>query len=289
MKRCTIAFTCIALLIGGIVTTLWVGSELTKPKRVDIGAPPDDLDARPIELVSPLGTPLRGWHVKGRARKGAILLLHGVRADRRSMIDRARFLKRHGYSLLLLDLQAHGESGGEHITFGARESKDVEAAVAMLRKLTPGQPLAVIGVSLGGASVTLSEASYAFDAIVLESVYPTIEDAISNRLRLHLGPAGPLLEPLLTVQLNARLDVKPSQLQPIEKIGTIRAPILIVHGAEDKHTTLEEAKKLFAAARMPKEFLTIPGAGHVDLHAYDNALYEQHIIAFLRRHMTTAR
>jgi len=52
-----------------------------------------------------------------------VLLLHGVRADRREMLGRARFLNRLGYGILLIDLPAHGESPDDHITFGAREAR----------------------------------------------------------------------------------------------------------------------------------------------------------------------
>ena len=38
-----------------------------------------------------------GWLIPGRPRAGVVLLLHGVRADRREMLGRARFLNRLGY------------------------------------------------------------------------------------------------------------------------------------------------------------------------------------------------
>jgi alpha/beta superfamily hydrolase len=50
--------------------------------------------------------------------------MHGVRANRLSMVERARFLSYAGYSVLLFDFQGHGESTGQHITFGYLESKD---------------------------------------------------------------------------------------------------------------------------------------------------------------------
>lgn len=49
------------------------------------------------------------------------------------MLDRARFLSAAGFAVLLFDFQAHGESPGEHITFGYLESRDAQAAVEFLR------------------------------------------------------------------------------------------------------------------------------------------------------------
>jgi alpha-beta hydrolase superfamily lysophospholipase len=57
-------------------------------------------------------------------------MAHAVRADRRSMLGRAEFLHRAGYSVLLFDAQAHGESPGDRITFGYLEALDAAAAVS---------------------------------------------------------------------------------------------------------------------------------------------------------------
>ena len=54
----------------------------------------------------------------------SILGMHGVRGNRLSMLDRARFLSHAGFSVLVFDFQAHGESSGEHTTFGELESLD---------------------------------------------------------------------------------------------------------------------------------------------------------------------
>lgn len=67
------------------------------------------------------------------------------------MLGRARFLQSEGYSVLLVDLPAHGESLGERITFGAREAAGVTSALAFLRNELPDERVGVIGVSLGAA------------------------------------------------------------------------------------------------------------------------------------------
>ena len=54
------------------------------------------------------------------------------------MVDRALFLRDAGYSVLLIDFQATGESPGDVITFGWRERLDVLAAVDFLRRALPG-------------------------------------------------------------------------------------------------------------------------------------------------------
>ena len=54
----------------------------------------------------------------------------------------------------------------------------------------------------------------------------------------------------------------------------MRAPLLIAAGTADLHTRWPETEQLFAAAREPKALWPVPGAAHVDLHAFDAAAYE---------------
>ena len=49
------------------------------------------------------------------------------------MVPRARLLAAAGFSVLLFDFQAHGESTGDRITFGRLEGLDARAAVAFVR------------------------------------------------------------------------------------------------------------------------------------------------------------
>ena len=124
-------------------------------------------------------------------RSGGVVLVHGVRETRRAMLDRARFLHRAGYAVLLFDLPAHGESEGDRVTFGAGEASAVRAAVDLLAESLPTQPIAALGFSLGGAACLLGHEPLPVDALVLEAVYADIDTAVANRLRLYAGAAVP--------------------------------------------------------------------------------------------------
>jgi fermentation-respiration switch protein FrsA (DUF1100 family) len=204
------------------------------------------------------------------------------------MIERSNLLSRLGYSTLLIDLPAHGESSGDRITFGVRESEGVRAAINYLRQQLPGEKVGVIGVSLGAASIVLSQATPAPDAVVLESMFPTIREAVSDRLVRQLGPAGRYLAPPLLWQLPLRLGLTPEQIQPIAVISALKAPVLVAAGTIDQHTTLEESRRIFDAAVEPKEFWAVEGAAHVDLYKYGPKAYEQVILPFLAKYLRDA-
>ena len=124
--------------------------------------------------------------------------------------------------------------------------------------------------------------------MVLESVYPTIEDAISDRLSARLGPWGGALTPLLTVQLQPRLGFGAEQLRPIDRVSSILVPKLFIAGTEDRSTTIRETRRLFQAAAAPKDIWEIAGAGHEDLCAFAGTEYRRRVSAFLRRFLFAA-
>jgi pimeloyl-ACP methyl ester carboxylesterase len=137
-------------------------------------------------------------------------------------VRRAQFLGRAGYSTLLIDFQGTGESAGEAITFGWRERFDVIAAVQYLKARLPGQPVAIIAISLGGAATLLARSSLGLHGVVLEAVYPSIDRALKNRLRMRIGPLGSAVAPLILVQLRSQLGIAATDLKPVEQIGGIR-------------------------------------------------------------------
>ena len=221
----------------------------------------------------------------GRKGAGAILLVHAIRSDKRALLPRARFLHAQGFSLLLLDLQAHGESEGDRIAFGARESFDVTAAIRELGRLAPGERLGALGASLGAAAIALSDAPASLSATVLESIYSTIDTAVANRLQMRLGAAGESLAPLLLWLLEPFLGVTPEELRPQDHVYRFRHPVLFVHGAADRHTTIEEARRVYAAVQATKDFYVVDGAPHGDLHRYAGVAYEQRVGEFFARYL----
>jgi pimeloyl-ACP methyl ester carboxylesterase len=269
-----------------LLAAVGVGELLSGAVPTAVNTLSTDLTVEPVQIpvnsrLESKNALVHGWLVRGVRGRGVVLLVHSIRSNRVEMLSRARFLNEQGYSALLIDLQAHGETPGDRITFGARESEDVKAAAAYLRNMFPGERLGAIGVSLGAAAIVLAKPPLRLDAVVLESLHPTIEEAVENRLRLHLGQFGPMLAPLLLFQISLRLNVSPEELNPISHIGDLNAPLLLISGTDDRHTTVAETQRLFDAGRQPKELWIVPGGGHFNMHTYAGKEYENRISDFL--------
>jgi uncharacterized protein len=259
----------------------WIaGSEAAAPRH--IGPPPADLPVEAVTIPSASGSQLAGWFVPGEPHAGAILLLHGIRANRLEMLGRARFFHELGFAVLLFDLQAHGESPGDHMTFGWLEARDARAAFDFLRRKAPGERIGVDGLSLGGASAMLADPPLEADAMVLEAVYGSFDAAVGNRLAVRFGPLARYLTPLLTWQVKPRLDFDPVALAPAARIGRGRAPLLLIAGDADRLASLDEARLLYANANESKALWIIPGAGHQDFHRYVREGFEQRVGDFFK-------
>ena len=265
-----------------------LGSKLVEPANHKVAMPAGTC-TQSVAIPGD-GHSVAGWWADRGEGTPVVLLLHAVRADRLSDgFDGRKLLMKHGFSVLLIDLQGHGETPGDAITLGYRESADVVAAREWIKQTAPGRKIGVVGCSLGGASVLLTPQPSGFDAVVLEAVYPRIARAAENRIRIHVGFLAPALAPLLLMQLEPRLHITASDLEPIRSIGRLGAPVLIAAGSKDEHTTLEESRELFDAASSPKSLWIVEGARHQDLLAYDRLGYETRVVGFLSATLAPSR
>lgn len=280
-KRFLIAVAVTLLLGAGALYV--AGTRLTTPAYRSAGVPDPDLFATDVLIPNGQGY-VAGWVARGSG-SGAVLLLHAVRSNRRQMLPRALFLNRLGYTVLLIDLPAHGESLGDHITFGAHEADGVRVALAWLRRNLPGQKIGVIGSSLGAAAAVLARPGSSIDALVVEAMYPTIEDATGDHMAVHAGPPGHWVAPLLLAQMEWRIGVSAQQLRPIAAMQALACPVFVIGGLKDKHTPPDETRRIFAAAHEPKQLWMVEGAAHVDLHKFAGAEYEQRVGAFLEANL----
>ncbi len=271
------------IVLGGLTAAAmaWrIGGQLYAPNNYRVGPPPAGLGAEAVSFPSPSGATLHGWWLPGSQSKAGVVLMHGSGTDRRSMLERARMLKAAGYPVLLFDFQAQGESLGSHVTDGYLEALDARAAVEFMRQRGV-EKVGIIGFSLGAAAAVLGpEEPLPVDAMVLEALYPTVEEATANRIRLHLGAWSGWLYPLFTWQLQPRLGIAPAALRPIDRIDEVKAPILFIAGAEDSHTPLAESERLYARASEPKQLWVVPDAHHEDFYERDPDAYRQHVLDF---------
>ena len=277
---------------GGSIVVGWLlpQSRHTSPKPlpVELGAEMVTLALPDVGRLAALYVPAHGPTPESR---GALLLLHGLGGSKNFELHRARFLQAAGWSTLCLDLPGHGQSDGNAITFGPCESAAAQVALAWLREREPGRPLGAIGSSLGGAALALADPPLPVEVMVLEAAFSSLHDAFEARMRVLSGPlATPVLwlTPLFELGFRLRTGVDPETVRPSDHVAHCAAPgcvFLVMHGDADRETPIDQGRALFAALPEPKQFWSVPGAAHEDLHLFAPLDYERRLLAFLDEYL----
>ena len=107
---------------GSAPMASWIAGSYLCASRNHSVALPRDMDIEQVTFPSGSGTTIYSWLVGPQTNRGIVILQHGIRADKSSLVERARFLAQAGYAVLLFDFQAHGESIGSRISRLSRGS-----------------------------------------------------------------------------------------------------------------------------------------------------------------------
>jgi dienelactone hydrolase len=121
----------------------YVGTNVARPivPAPQIGAHED------VTFETSDGLTLHGWYVP--SRNGAAVIAFPGRKNPQA---HTRMLARHGYGVLLFDRRGEGRSDGDPNSLGWGGEKDIEAAVAFLRRRPDVDPdrIGGLGLSVGG-------------------------------------------------------------------------------------------------------------------------------------------
>jgi fermentation-respiration switch protein FrsA (DUF1100 family) len=281
-------------LLGGLaafaVVSAFFAWQLTSPPRRTIGEVPSELAglAQPVAFFARDGIKLSGWLVPCADSTKAVVLLHGNGSSRKQMIARARLFHDAGYTALLYDARGHGLSEGKMVSAGWFETADLLGALDFLRSKGIKE-FGCLGASQGGATILLAAEQLPLEVrwVIVESVYPTISDALDRRLRMNVHLPGWLAGALFIPFAQLRLGVSMDQVRPVDHVGKLRCPVLVAGGSADQHTLSAGTEELFAAAPKPKELWLVPGAAHVDLYGYARQEYATRIMTFVNKAQTT--
>ena len=286
MKKRTLRWSVIAL-VGALGAFLGVSAffawRFTTPPRRPVAQSPARYLARHdvVRFTARDGVPLVGWFAPAGDGRRAVILLHGNGATRTQVLARAGFFNHLGYAALLYDARGHGESGGNLVSFGWFETQDLLGALDWLRG-RGCTDIGCVGVSQGGATIALAAAQLAdVRWVVLESVYPTLPNAVDRRFRSVFGLPGWLLGCAMVPMAEWRIGKPIAAIAPREFVGQLQCPVLVMTGDADRHTLPGDARELFERVASPKRWELVPGAAHVDLYGFAPGRYELAVRQFL--------
>lgn len=251
--------------------------------RPSVGVPADFTGLRAgdtryvVNLPNPLGQPQHlaiWWLPHASPDAPTLLYLHGTFRNLFGNAHKIEALREAGFSVLAVDYRGWGESSP--ITPSeASIMMDAQLAWAELVKHQPNASKRVIyGHSMGsGVAVDLaSRLQYPADygGLILESAFTSFTD---------VAHASGWLASLVNLFNRERFA-------SIDKIGQVRAPLLMLHGELDDTIPIRLGQQLFAAANAPKQWRTMAGAAHSDLNLVNPDLYKTTLQGFVAGYLS---
>ena len=254
----------------------------------------DRLKALPCQQVSITaqdGTPLAGRYYHQKDGAPTVLFFHGWRSSAFRDGCAAFWLCREaGYNVLMADQRGHGRSGGKCLTMGVRERDDCAAWAQWAAGQQPGVPLALMGVSMGAATVLMASdrgLPDAVRAIVADCGYTSPRE-ILRKCVPEMLPGVPVWLGYTVGWLGAVLfgHFNPNAADARRALAASRVPVLFLHGEADDFVPCQMTLDNYAACTAPKRLVTFPGASHAICCYADPERYRREVTQFLAEYLT---
>ena len=260
--------------VGGLVLLLcWVGVclALLAARHSLIYPFRDWVDARQVNglpgavaetMVAGDGTEIIVWRVEPRTGRPTVFYFMGNAGSLPSTAPRLAELAMRGYGIVALNYRGAGGAAGEprEVTMTA------DAVTIWDRYAEPERPPVIYGTSLGAAVATQLAARRPAAALILETPFARLCETAE-----HHYPYVP-----------ACLILPDEHWDSAEAIRRVDAPVLILHGDADRTIPLAHGRRLFEAAREPKEMKIYPGGQHNDLRLHGAGA---DVMAFIEAHV----
>jgi uncharacterized protein len=205
------------------------------------------LGVREKRIETADGLSLLSWYLPPPEGRPVIVYFHGNAGHIGYRAERLRHFARDGYGVLMAEYRGYGGNPGTPTETGLYV--DAAAALDFLNRLgiKPNR-LVLYGESLGSGVAVQMAAHREIAALILEAPFTSVAEVA--QFHYPFVPAARLMR---------------DRFESIARIGGVKAPILILHGAHDTVVPLRFGRALFDAAPDPKEFWLAPGAGHENL------------------------
>lgn len=246
-----------------------------------------------VSIQSTDGVELNAWYVEpNRANGSAVILLHGITDNREGVAGFAPMFLNQGYSVLIPDSRAHGESGGTVATYGIRERYDVQGWSQWLKHHS-NSCLYLFGESMG-AAIALQATAVTPDlcAVAVESPFSSLREIAYDRMAEHTpfgtwfwrGAAGrPVIE-IALAYASLRYHVDLTQADPEEAMEHSKVPALLIAGTADHNIPMRHSAELMRTSGSHASLWIVEGADHGGAVSVTGTEFQRRILDWFQQY-----
>jgi uncharacterized protein len=203
------------------------------------------LDAKDLMLPTPDGQAIAAWYRTADRGKPTVIYCHGNGGNRASRAELFDYYAKLGWGVMFFDYRGYGGSTGAPTEAALR--MDAETAYDWVRaQKVPAKSIVLSGHSLGTGICVMLASSREVAALSLQAPYSSIADVAAAAY--WWAPVHLLIK---------------DPIDAAAVIGNLHVPLLMQHGDADTTVPFRFGQKLFAAANEPKQFIRLPGKGHL--------------------------
>ena len=225
------------------------------------------------------------WFPQGECKK-IVICFHGYTSQgMKDYLGLSGYYLKNGYSMLLVDERAHGESEGKYIGFGCLDRIDALKWINwVLRKCGEDVEILLHGTSMGGATVLMMsslELPEQVKGIVSDCAFTSPKEVFSHVLKsmYHL-PAFPVMN--ISNFLNKRFaGYGLDECNAAREVKKAKVPILFIHGSGDTFVPYSMCETMYENCASSKKKLIIEGAAHAECYYKDTDAYENALTEFI--------
>lgn len=246
-------------------------------------------NAQSVSIQADDGVKLQGLWIPAKNSRGTVLMAHGYRST--MLLDfhlPFQLFHRLGLNILAPYQRTHGNSGGKYITFGVKESGDMQRWIRFHNDHLSCEPMILYGISMGASTMLFLADRQLPDnvkGIIADCGFTSPKEIIKSVYRRVLR-----LPPLLSVwmagvfaRLFAGVDLNSCDTRA--SLAGSRLPVLLIHGEEDTFVPCQMTREAFAACAGRKNVLIVKNAEHGMSYLTDGIAYAAHVIDFLKENI----
>lgn len=220
-------------------------------------------------------------------KKKVVIAFHGYTGEGVSNnIGISDYYIKHGYSMLLPDARAHGQSEGEFVGFGCLDRWDAYSWIKwIIQECGEDVKILLHGTSMGGATVLMTSAlelPKQVKGVVSDCAFTSPKEVFTHVLNsmYHL-PAFPVIQ-LSDIMNRRNAGYGMDECNAAREIKKTRIPVLFIHGENDTFVPARMCHEIYENCIAPKKKLIIKGAAHAESYYKDTETYEKALDEFTK-------